>query len=410
LALLTLLAVFGLLTFCAQSGMAGSPLALEVPAPAPSPTPAAYTVATLVPDGELRQPAGIAVDKAGNLYIADTGNRVIRKWDSSHKLTVFAGVPGRRDKYEHFDKAAAEAAGQPIPDCTSTTGDYCLATAALFSGPRSIVVDSKGNVYISDGSASKIRKVHAATGRVTVYAGKDGGGWNDTSIHNPEGIALDARGNLYIADKGNNAIRKVSPPSRPLGRGTITTVAGLGPKGPACSADGVAADAAALNEPQDVAVDPAGNIFIADTGCHKIRQIGLDGKLTTVVGGDAAPSATSSTSGDWVKASEVRLDKPTGVEIDGAGNLYITDAARRVVWLYDPGTKKARIIGGLTTGSKLCSQRTNDFGDGCPGTQARLNTPDRVAVDAQGNVYVPERGGAGAPRPPFAIRVLHPPH
>jgi len=405
LVLLILLAWLCPLAAWSQSGAAATPT------PTPIPTTAPYTVSTLVPDGPLLQPAAVALDAAGNLYIADAGNNVIRKFDTGGNLTVLAGVLDRAEKYPQFNKAAAIASGQPIPDCTSTTGDHCLAGEALFSGPRGIAVDAKGNVFISDSSASKIRKVHAASGKVTVYAGKELGGWSSTQIHNPEGIALDSQGNLYIADRANNAVREVAPPAKPKLRGTMTTVAGMGPANRGCAAEGVPASAAPLNSPQDVAVDAAGDIYIADTGCHKIRRIGLDGTLTTVVGSGAGAAVPAIYNGPTAPALQVNLITPVGVKVDASGNLYISDPGADVVWLYNASTQAVSAIGGLGPnyiGNTVCTNKTNDFGDGCPGTQAKLHHPYRLAVDPQGNVYVPEQGGTSVPSHPFAIRVLQP--
>jgi len=250
--------------------------------------------------------------------------------------------------------------------------------------------------------------VDASTGIITVYAGQLLGGWSNTQLRNPEGIAFDSQGNLYVADRNNNAIRKVIPPVPPAMRGTLTTVAGLGPDSPGCSGDGGPAAAATLNEPQDVAVDASGNIYIADAACRRIRMIGSDGKISTVVGTGAGsgPEGPHPPFNGPADALQVNLGVPVGVKADSAGNLYISDSAFEVVWFYDQNSKTVSVIAGLAPGTKLCPDGSNGYGDGCVGPKAPLNVPYRVALDGNGNLYIPEQGGTSAPMPPFAVRVL----
>jgi DNA-binding beta-propeller fold protein YncE len=388
---------------------------LLLPVHAGAPVPVAGTITTVFPDGQLVQPSSVAVDKAGNLYVADSGNYVVRKLDTHGKMSIVAGMEGRIEKYE---KLSTEAKNQGKLDkrCTSTTGDFCKATEALFTLPYGVALDAKGNLYVSDSRASKIRKVDTNTGIITVYAGTGESGWDATKLYNPEGMAFDAQGNLYVADRKNNAIRKITAPANPKRRGTITTVAGLGPEAAGCtpSAAVLPASDARLKEPQDVVVDDHGNIYIADTGCRKIRKIGTDGVMRTVVGsghGHGGPPLAVPWNGP-AKALEINLGVPVGVNVDAAGNLYISDSGFGVVWFYEAATGQVRVLAGLpgpeSAGHTICKEHTNDFGDGCPGTEAKLNQPYRVALDAQGNVYIPEHGGMDAPMPPFSIRVLHP--
>jgi sugar lactone lactonase YvrE len=391
--------------------LAGFP-ALTIHGQSAPPAPPSYTVTTLVADGKLLQPSAIALDSAGNAYIADPGNNVIRKLDSAGNLTIFAGVQGCGEKYSQQPKRpqGPEAAGQ----CHSTTGDWCSANKAILSAPKNIALDAQGNVYVSDFSASKIRRVDAATSVVTVYAGGPAGGWSATQLKNPEGIAFDAQGNLYIADRSNNAIRKVAAPASLGAKGAMTTIAGLGPSRPGCAADGVAAQTAPLRSPGEVAVDGAGNIYIADTGCRKIREITTDGILHTVVGsgkGRTGNPVHVPYNGPSANALQVNLSIPVGVKADAAGNLYISDAGARVVWRYDVASQTVSVIGGAgpdPSASPTCAGAASALGDGCLASQVKLNVPYRVAIDAQGNVYVPEHGESAAPARPFAIRILQP--
>ena len=230
-------------------------------------------------------------------------------------------------------------------------------------------------------------------------------------MHNPEGIAVDGAGNIYIADKKNNAIRKVRPPESPNATGVMTTIAGLGPDAAGCIAEDTKASEAPLSAPQEVAVDAAGNLYIADAGCRKIRKIGKDGIMHTLVGSGAGRTGTPAYvayNGPTQEAGEINLGNPVGVKADAAGNLYISDPAFGAIWFYDTAAKKVSLLaGGPVAGGKgICPERSNDFGDGCPGLQAKLNIPFRVALDTKGNLYIPEQGDLAMPMHPYAIRVL----
>jgi len=229
----------------------------------------------------LCQPAAVAVDSAGNLYIADTENNRIRKV-SGGTITTVAGN-----------------------GAYGFSGDGGPATSASLNYPPGVVVDSVGNLYIADSGNNRIRKVSGGT--ITTVAGDgvdrfsgDGGPATSASLSKPYGVASDSAGNLYIADSGNNRIRKVSD-------GMITTVA----FGPATSAS--------LYAPYGVAVDPVGNLYIADSGNNRIRKVS-GGTITTVAGNGAY-----SFSGDGGPATNASLSHPQEVALDSAGNLYIAD-------------------------------------------------------------------------------------
>jgi trimeric autotransporter adhesin len=366
---------------------------------------ASYTVGTFVPDGVLRSPSSVAVDNNGNIYIVDAGNFVVRKYNSAGAGNVLAGVEGSNQKAPAQTVAQADrVAGQ----CYTKTGDHCTATQAVFSSPRDVAIDQAGNVYISDISAGKIRRIDITTGIVTTYAGGVEAGWSATQLHAPSGMAFDSKGNLYVADKVNNAVRMIAPPVAPATKGTITAIAGLGPTQPGCAADGAVASTAMLTRPQDVAVDAAGNIYIADTGCRKIRMIATDGTMTTIAGtgadhvGTPAEVPFTASSG---KALAINLANPTGIALDKSGNLLISDPGFDVVWFYKAaGT--IQVLAGLAPQASVCSTGSNPQGDGCQSNAAFINIPAKPAIDGSGNVYIPEQGGTQSPTHPFTVRIL----
>lgn len=245
---------------------------------------------------ELSYPSAVAVDAAGNVYIADTRNQRIRK--VTVKTGIITTVAGSRDN--------------------GFAGDGGPANAAQLSKPSAVAVDAAGNIYISDYGNNRIRKVTLATGVITTIAGNgtegysgDGAAATAAELNNPKGLAVDAQGNIYVADFGNNCIRKITP------SGTISTIAGNNTSG--FSGDGGAATAAQLNNPAGIAIDAQGNIYIADAGNNRIRKIAA-GNITTIAG-----NGKTAFSGNYVPAATASLNNPSGVAIDASGNLYIAE-------------------------------------------------------------------------------------
>ena len=295
---------------------------------------------------QLNAPHGVAADSAGNYYIADSGNNVVRKVSASGAITTFAGN-------------GTAAFG----------GDGGAATSAQLNGPQGVALDSAGNVYIADTGNSRVREVSGGTINTVAGSGTpgysgDGGAAAGAKLYSPVGLALDAKGNLYIADTNNSAIRKVS-------NGTISTVAGNGVQG--YSGDGGPALSARLNDPQGVAVDSAGNLYITDTLNYAIRQVSPNGSIATIAGNGVAGY-----SGDGGPASQAQLTYPTGIAVDSGGDVYFGDAGASVRKIYANGTI-ATIAGNGSIGYT---------GDGGPATSASLDGPTGIALNSNGDVYV----------------------
>jgi sugar lactone lactonase YvrE len=244
----------------------------------------------------LNTPIGVAVDAAGNLYIADAFNNRIRKVNAAGVITTVAGNGDAR-----------------------FSGDHGVATSASLSAPFGVAVDKAGSFYIADTSNHRVRKVDTS-GMITTVAGNgtegfsgDGGAATRASLNFPTGVTVDRAGNLFITDQSNHRIRKVTT------GGAITTVAGNGDAG--FSGDHAAATSASLNLPIGTAVDAAGTLYIADTSNHRIRRVSADGMVSSVAG-----NGIGGFSGDGSAATRASLNSPSGVAGDSAGNLYIADS------------------------------------------------------------------------------------
>ncbi|MBF6054606.1 hypothetical protein GO002_22445 [Streptomyces eurocidicus] len=246
-------------------------------------------------EASLKDPAGVALDGRGNLYIADRSNQRVRRVGPDGIITTVAG-----------DGTAAFG------------GDGGPAIAASLNFPHAMAVDGAGNLYIADDYNHRVRRVGPDGVIVTVAGngsdgfGGDGGPATAASLNFPHAVAVDGVGNLYIADRYNYRVRRVGPD------GTITTVAGNGAIG--FGGDGGPATAAALNLPQCVLVDGVGNLYITDYGNERVRRVGPDGIITTVAG-----DGSKGYGGDGGPAPLAALDQPLGIAVDGAGELYIGD-------------------------------------------------------------------------------------
>lgn len=238
----------------------------------------------------------VAVNSAGSVYIADASNRVIREVSSTGTITTIAGISGVQ----------------------GFSGDGGLATAATLGRAVALALDASGNLYIVDSVNQRVRRI-AANGIITTIAGNgnsayagDGGLATLASFSFPLGVAVDGSGNVYVADAGNNRVRKISA------AGVISTVAGNGQA--AFSGDGGTAASASLNLPSDVAVDSAGNLYIADAGNNRIRMVNSAGIITTISG-----TSNNGFSGDGGLASAATLNYPWGLATDTSGDVYLAD-------------------------------------------------------------------------------------
>src|ERR1035441_8870426 len=309
----------------------------------------------LATGASLGSPTGLAFDSSGNLYIVDWASSNVRKVDTNGIITTVAGDGGQG----------------------GFSGDGGPATKALLTNPTGIAVDKSGNLYIVDRGNQRIRMVTASSGTISTIAGSstiglsgDGGPAAKATFTLPTGIAIDATGNLYIADENNRAIRRIST------SGIITTVAGTGQFG--YSGDNGQATKAKLAGPQGVAVDASGNLYIADSGNERIRYVNISGIITTIAGTGAAGF-----SGDSSAATAATFSNPVGVALDASGNLYIADRSEQRVRKVAPSGTISTVAG---TG------QTGFGGDNGPGALALLSTPNDVAVDASGNVYIADAG------------------
>ena len=260
----------------------------------------------------------------------------------------------------------------------TNNGDGGPATNARISYPFGLAIDTQGDLFIADYSGNRIRKVDTL-GIITTVAGQgtsgsnagfggDGGPATAASLDAPQSVAVDGLGDLFIADTGNHRVRKVDA------SGIITTMAGTGTQG--FSGDGGLATAANLNSPAGVAIDSQGNLFIADGGNNRVRKVDASGNITTVAG-----NGLSTFGGDGGSATAAGMSGPAGVAVDAEGDLFIVDS------LFNFRIRK--VTGGIIT-TVAGNGSGTDSGDGGSAITAGLAAPDGVAVDAQGDLFISE--------------------
>lgn len=299
----------------------------------------------------IQRPTAVAISNQGYLYIANEKNYRVRMVDSKGIISTVMGT-GNSDMQSH-DRLAVE---------TNIENAYGVAT------------DKDDNLYVMSRGHSKIFKVGSdgiaqrIVGTGEMGFGGDGGPAINAKISFANHLVVDSKGNLFIADTGNNRIRKVSPD------GIITTIAGSGKMG--FGGDGGPALEAQFAYPVAIAIDGQGNLYIADFNNHRIRKISTDGIITSVAG-----TGESEYNGDGRPALESQIGEPCGVAVDRNGYIYIGDQLNNRVRVVTPSGMMYTVAG---TGERGYT------GDGGPAEKAQTSNPDIIALDNEGNLYIPD--------------------
>lgn len=350
---------------------------------------------------QLHSPAGLAIDRSGALYIADSGNGCIRVVQNgmittrgnflagivsvavASDLTLYAAIAG--PAVWELNTSGAGWSVLAGGNGAGYSGDGGNPMAAKLTAASDLVLGAQGSLYIADGARAReiinlltepIIQTVAGDGYLTSVG--DGGPATSAILGNPAGVALDASGSLYIADSGTNRVRQVTA------AGLIQTMAGTGTAG--TGQDGVAAAKSNLWAPMGLAPGPAGNLFIADTANHRIRLVNLSGVISTFAGTGLTPytgqtaGGPPATQADGWPPLQVNLWAPRDVCVDRSGAVFIVDTNNnRVLRVAANGSVTHTAAGNGTAG---------DFGDGGSAPLAQLNQPGACAIDTAGNLYI----------------------
>lgn len=304
-------------------------------------------------DSAAWDPEGLAVAPSGDLVVADPAAHLVRRVD------VVTGV-------------VSIVAGTGVP---GSTGDGGRSENARLAAPRGVCFGPGGDLYIADMGANVVRKVSAASGVITRVAGNgdpgssgDGGPATSARLSAPCGIAVTDAGDLVIAERGGNRVRLVSAD------GLISTVAGSG--APGYGGDSGPASSARLRAPEDVALGPNGDLYVADTGNHAVRRVARATGIITTVAGTGAPGF----GGDGSAAALASLSGPRALEVSSGGDVYIADTGNERIRRIEIATAAITTVAG--TGEPGFQ------GDGGPSSQARLHAPVGLAFTPSGEFYV----------------------
>jgi hypothetical protein len=352
---------------------------------------------------------GVASDAAGNVYIADTGNsRVQEIAATSHTQWGIVMIAG--DTYT----VAGSATG-----VSGNSGDGGLATSALLSYPGGVAVDKAGDLFIADSYNDQVREVAAASGNITTVAGStagaagtsgDGGPATSALLNIPAGVAVDAAGNVYIADDANNRVQEISAAGgthwgQPMTVGDIYTVAGSAAGTVGSSGDGGATASARLHGPAGVAADASGNVYIGDAGNNRVQEMAAvsgprlgqsmtAGDMYTVAG---SPAGTYGFSGDGGPAAAALLASPESVAVDSSGDVFAADT-------YNNRVQEIAAVNGTQWGQSMTggdiytiagsgtTWNQGSTGDGGLAGAALLDNPAGLGTDPSGSVYIADTG------------------
>ncbi|MGB8062784.1 MAG: hypothetical protein WCF26_12875 [Candidatus Sulfotelmatobacter sp.] len=338
-------------------------------------------------NAELNAPGAVFADNSGDIYIADTDNSAIRVVNTGSSSVTIAGVvipPGEIQTIAGNGTAGYSGAGVP-------------ANTAELNYPSGVFLDAQGDIFIADTANSAIREVVAATGTIQTVAGTpgtagfsgDGAAATSAQLANPYAVLVDTTGNIYIADTDNSAIRVVNTTGSPITvagiviqPGAIQTIAGTPTQTcdastTGCGDDGPAASAY-LNFPAGLALDSAGNIFIADTFDNAIRKVSAaSGTIQTVAGTIGVPGDT----GDNGPATSAQLDEPYGVFVDSSGDIFVADSNNAAIREVVAGTGYIQTVAGIPL-------QAGFSGDGGQSTSAEIDSPLGVFANSAGDLFI----------------------
>ena len=330
--------------------------------------------------GGLASPGKRVGNGAFTIAPPDSVNENGAALPAGRKRIVATGIVGEATRVLQIQVATGGISTFAGTGSTGYTGDGGAATSATMKNAEGVAVGPDGSIYVADTDNHVIRRIAPGTGVITTVAGSGSPGWSGDGLaataarlQFPQDLAVAANGDLYIADTGNHSIRKVAAAT-----GLITTIAGIG--SPGSTGDGGAATAAKLSSPRGIVVAASGDYYIADHGNNKIRKVNaLTGIITTYAG-----TGTTGYTGDGGLATAARLRSPEGVELASNGDLYIADTANNVIRRVTASTGVITTVAGTGTAGYT--------GDGGAATSARLDGPESVTITSSGDLYVADRG------------------